>query len=103
MRWRSFMFTDYFGETPRAKLLDFLGDHPTSDYNVTEIASRSGLTRVTVYRALEDLVQVQMVSQTRDVGQSKMFSINMEHPVIQSVLQADMIAARDGKKAILTH
>ena len=97
------MFTDYFGETPRAKLLDFLGDHSTSDYNVTEIASKSGLTRVTVYKTLDDLVRVKMVSQARVVGQSKMFSINMQHPVIQSVLQADMLAARDGKKVILTH
>ena len=97
------MFTDYLGDTPRAKLLDFLGDHPTSDYNVTELASKAGITRVTVYKTLDELVKVKMVSQTRDVGQSKMFSINMEHPVIRSVLQADMLAARDGKKAVLTH
>lgn len=97
------MFTDYLGDTPRAKLLDFLGDHPTSDYNVTEMASKSGLTRVTVYKTLEDLVKVKMVNQTRDVGQSKMFAINMDHAVIQSVLQADMMAARDGKKVVLTH
>lgn len=97
------MFTDYLGETPRARLLDFLGDHPTSDYNITELASKSGLTRVTVYKTLEDLLKVKMVNQTRDVGQSKMFAIHMEHPVIQSVLKADMMAARDGKKAVLTH
>ena len=97
------MFTDYLGDTPRAKLLDFLGDHPTSDYNVTELAAKAAITRVTVYKTLAELVRVKMVSQTRDVGQSKMFSINMEHPVIQSVLRADMLAARDGKKAVLTH
>ena len=97
------MFTDYLGDTPRAKLLDFLGDHPTSDYNVTELAAKAGITRVTVYKTLEELLRVKMVSQTRDVGQSKMFAINMQHPIIQSVLRADMLAARDGKKVILTH
>lgn len=97
------MFTAYLGDTPRAKILDFLGDHPTSDYNITELASKSGLTRATVYKVLEELVAVKMVSQPRDVGQSKMFAINMDHPVIQSVLRADMLAARDGRKAVLTH
>lgn len=97
------MFTDYLGDTPRAKLLDFLGDHPTSDYNITELAAKAGLTRVTVYKTLDELVKVGMISHTRDVGQSKMFMIKMEHPIIQSVLKADMMAARDGKKAVLTH
>lgn len=97
------MFTDYLGDTPRAKLLDFLGDHPTSDYNITELAAKAGLTRVTVYKTLDGLVKVGMVRQTRDVGQSKMFAISMEHPVIQSVLKADMMAARDGERAVLTH
>ncbi|MFO1535129.1 MAG: winged helix-turn-helix domain-containing protein [Thermoplasmatota archaeon] len=97
------MFTDYLGGTPRAKLLDFLGDHPTSDYNVTEIAQKSGITRQTVYGVLDDLEKVGMVRHTRDVGQSRMFAISMDHPIIQSVLQADMLASRDGKKAVLVH
>jgi DNA-binding transcriptional ArsR family regulator len=96
-------FTDYLGESPRAKLLDFLGDHPTSDYNITELANKSGLTRTTVYKLLDELTKVAMVRQTRHVGQSQMFTINIEHPVIQSVLRADMAAARDGRKAVLTH
>ncbi len=97
------MFTDYFGETPRAKLLDFLGDHPTSDYNVTEMAVKSGSTRQTVYTALKGLVDKEMVHATRHVGQSAMYQINIQHPVVQSVLQADMIAARDAQRHGLVH
>lgn len=97
------MFVDYFGSTPRARLLDFLGDHPTSDYNVTEMAAKSGVTRQTVYTLLEDLLQVGMLRRTRNVGQSPMYAINMEHPVTQSVLQADMLLSRDGRKVVLTH
>lgn len=97
------MFTAYFGATPRAKLLDFLGDHPTSDYNVTEMAAKSGITRQTVYSVLEDLVAVKMVHQTRHVGQSAMYMIDMAHPVIQSVLQADLLAVRDKQRQVLVH
>ncbi len=97
------VFIDYLGDTPRARLLDFLGDHPTSDYNITELAAKGGMTRQTAYSVLDEIVPLRMVLYTRDVGQSKMFQLNMDHPIVQSVLQADMRAARDGKKAVLVH
>lgn len=97
------MFTDYLGPTPRAKLLDFLGDHPTSDYSITELAEKAGLTRQTIYSVLADVEKVGLVHHTRNVGQSRMYAISMDHPVIQSVLKADMLASRDGKKAVLVH
>lgn len=94
------MFTDYFGDAPRARLLDFLGDHPTSDYNITDLAERAGMARPTVYKALEALAKVGMVRETRRVGQSRMFQIDMQHPVVLSVMQADMLAARDEEALI---
>lgn len=97
------MFTDYLGDTPRARLLDFLGDHPTSDYNITELASKGGMTRQTAYSVLDEIVPLGMVRHTRDVGQSKMFQLNLDHPIVHSVLQADMLAARDSKKAVVVH
>lgn len=97
------VFTDYLGDTPRARLLDFLGDHPTSDYNVTEMAAKAGITRQTVYTLLDDLVRVGLVRHTRDVGQSRMHQIAVDHPVVRGVLQADLLAARHGRKALLTH
>lgn len=97
------IFTDYFGDTPRASLLDFLGDHPTSDYNITELAAKSGITRQTAYSTLEGLLEVNMVKHTRDVGQSRMFALNIDHDVIQSVLRADMAAQREKTRKVLLH
>ena len=84
------MFVDYLGDTPRSKLLDFLGDHPTSDYNISEMASKAGMTRQTVYKTLEGLLEVGMVVHTRHVGASRMYRLNVDHKVVQSVLQADV-------------
>lgn len=84
------MFVDYFGDTPRARILDFLGDHPTSDYNKTDLAAKSGLTRQTIYDALPALLGTGMVIQTRKVGQSQMYRLNTDHDVVRSVLSADM-------------
>lgn len=89
------MFIDYMGDNPRSRLLDFLGDHPTSDYNVTEMAAKAGMTRTTAYKALGGLLQVGMVVHTRDIGQSRMYRLNTDHLVVQSILQADMTEAQE--------
>jgi DNA-binding transcriptional ArsR family regulator len=97
------MFTDYLGPTGRAKLLDFLGDHSTSDYNVSEMAEKSGITRQTVYTALDELLALGMVRQTRVLGQSPMYRINLGHDVVKGVLKADMAAARAGRREVALH
>lgn len=97
------LFTQYLGPTARAKLLDFLGDHATSDYNVTEMAAKSGITRQTVYSALDELLALGMVKQTRIVGASPMYRINLGHDVVKGVLKADMAAARAGRREVALH
>ena len=84
------MFTDYFGETPRAKVLDFLGDHPTSDYNKTELSAKSGISRATVYNVLDGLLKTGLVIHTRNIGQSAMYRLNLDHRLVQAVLGSDM-------------
>jgi DNA-binding IclR family transcriptional regulator len=81
-------------------MLDFLGDHPTSDFNITEIAQRTELSRATVYKVLDDLAAVGMVGHTRHVGQSKMYQIDVDHDVVQSILRADMASARHARASV---
>ena len=40
------MFKEIFGESPQAKILDFLGDHPNYDYNVSDLAEYAGVSVV---------------------------------------------------------
>lgn len=84
------MFVDYLGDNPRARLLDFLGDHPTSDYTITELSNKAHITRTTLYKAIEACLRVGMVVHTRDVGQSSFYKLNTDHHVVQSILAADM-------------
>lgn len=88
-------FTAFFGDTPRNRLLDFLGDHPTSDYPITELAEKSGVSRPTIYEELPELEETGLVEQTRKVGQSRLFKLNTDHPVVREVLTSDVQAVRD--------
>lgn len=87
-------FTAFFGDNPRNRLLDFLGDHPASDYTITEMADKSGVPRQTVHRLIPDLLRTGFLRETRQVGQSRLFELKTEHPVVRSVLTTDMEEAR---------
>lgn len=88
-------FTDHFGDTARNRLLDFLGDHPASDYSITEMAEKSGVSRQSIYNMLPDLERKGFIEQTRTLGQSRLFTLNTDHPVIQSILSTDLKEVRE--------
>lgn len=88
-------FTEYFGPSARGRILDFLGDHPTMDYSITELAAKSGVSRPSIYVELEHLLRLRMVKQTRALGTSRLFALNLEHPVVREILVADMASAME--------
>lgn len=87
-------FTDDWGDLPRNRLLDFLGDHIGSDYPISELAEKSELSRPTVYAALPELVKRGLVLETRKLGTSRLFALNSENPLVQAVLSQDFERAR---------
>lgn len=91
-------FTRFFGDTPRNRLLDFLGDHVGSDYSVTELSDKADVSRPTVYRELPHLLKAGFVRYTRDLGTSKLFALNTDNPIVREVLTADF-AATAGQQA----
>lgn len=92
-------FTAFFGDTPRNRLLDFLGDHPTSDYTITEMAEKSGISRRSVYDEFPELEETGLVKKTREIGQSRLFKLNTDHLVVREVLTSDVNAVRDDQPA----
>lgn len=92
-------FTEDWGDLPRNRLLDFLGDHVGSDYPITELAEKSGLSRPTVYAALPDLAARGLVVETRKLGTSRMFALNTANPLVQAVLSADFEKAAAAARA----
>lgn len=88
-------FTATFGKTPRALLLDFLGDNVGFDYPITEMADKAGISRTTVYNMLDDLLRLGFLKATRKLGQSQLYAINTDNLIVREVLAQDMVAARD--------
>lgn len=87
-------FTAKFGDNPRNKILDFLGDHAGFDYTISELASKAEVSRPTVYAELEPLLKEDLVVETRRMGPSKLFGINTDNAIVQAVLSEDFAHAR---------
>jgi Fe2+ or Zn2+ uptake regulation protein len=71
---------------PQLKVLASLIQKPTEEFTKTEIASRSGIGRTTLYRIWEDLEKMKAVSASRQVGAVTLYRLNSDSPVVQSLL-----------------
>lgn len=83
------MFKDIFGESPQTKILDFLADYPNYDYSISEIAKNSDVSRPTVYKVIEILLEKKLIIKTREQGNSPLFKLNQENKLVQLILQFD--------------
>lgn len=92
------MFTDLFGGAPHARVFDYLADEPHVDHTITGIARGTEVSRPTVYKVLDDFLDEEVAVQTRTVGNSRFFQLNLDDPTIQDLLavfeaQADEVSA----------
>jgi len=79
--------TEVFGDSPRVKLLDFLMDHVDFDYTISQMHEFTGISRPTLYPLTEELVRDGMIVLTREVGGSRFFRVNVEHPKVAWMLR----------------
>jgi len=79
------VFIKTIGNSPIARVLDFLITHSVFDYSLTDIVKNSNVGWTTLHTFWGDLEKEGIVAQTRISGRSKMYKLNMEHPVAKSL------------------
>jgi DNA-binding transcriptional ArsR family regulator len=80
-------FTAIFEGSPHARVLDFLAEHAEFDYNISELAKHSGVARPTVYKVVADFLRKGLLVETRKVGNSQLYQLNLESEVVQQLLE----------------
>lgn len=88
------MFKDIFGYSPQTKILDFLTDHPDYDYSISEIAKKSQVSRPTVYKIKDILLEKGLIIQTREQGGSPLYKLNIDNKLIQIILKFNFDLAK---------
>ncbi|PSG96179.1 hypothetical protein BRD56_11660 [Thermoplasmatales archaeon SW_10_69_26] len=80
------MFTEWFGGAPHARVFDFLAEEPQVDCTITDISRGADVARPTVYKVIDDFQEQDLVVETRQVGNSRLFQLDLENRTVHDLL-----------------
>ena len=87
-------FVEYFGEYPLIKILDFLILSRDMDYSMTEIAKNSEVGWSSFSEIWPKLVKKNIVQLTRNVGNAKLYKLNLKNPWVKELIRMDKIITK---------
>lgn len=82
------VITDLLGDHPKVKILSVLSSE-ARDISVSRIAKQSGASRSTVYNHLDDLLELNVVVQTRELGGSPLYELNKNDEAAKKFAQLE--------------
>ena len=88
------MLEDLFGNSALVKTLDFFLENRFWDYTKKDIARESGISRTQLYRFWNVLEDFGIVKETRKIGGTTLYKMNMDSP-IGKLLEAISIEMAD--------
>lgn len=89
MKKDKFFLSEYFGDTPQLRVLDFLIDNHFFDYPVTEIARGSNVSYNSLKVFFNHFINSGIVIKTRKVGKSDYYKMNLENPFVKNLIGLD--------------
>lgn len=89
------------GDSPRAKVLDFLLAHAGFDYSKTQVARESGISRATIDKIWPTLAKEGMIHSTRSIANARLYALDMANPDVKALaqLENELAKARAGREA----
>lgn len=67
------------------KMLDFLLSFPKNQFTVSDIIEELGMSKTTFYKYFGGLINIGMVKVNQETTKPKLYSINLDNPIIQNV------------------
>jgi len=89
------LLVKFFGITPSLRVLDFLIENSIFDYTKTEIAENSDISRASLYIIWPILEQYQIVKASRKIGNTTLYKLNKENPVVQKLIELDLKISKE--------
>lgn len=83
-------FLQYLGDNPKIRVIDFLMDNFALDFSLPQIAQGSDVAYTTLISMLPTLFRQHIIAETRKIGKSKLFKINIDNPVVKALFAIDL-------------
>jgi hypothetical protein len=68
-------------------VLEFLIEGRELDYSITDIAEGAEIGRTTLFRIWEDLIQNKIIIPTRQIGNAKLYKLNIENSFVRKMIE----------------
>ena len=92
------IFVKVLGNSPKARVLDYLIETRGLDICLTDLARNSGVSRVTIIRMWKELIKEKMIIFTRTIGRAKMFKLNEKNPYIEKMIDIFNLCLKEEAK-----
>ncbi|MFA6023480.1 MAG: hypothetical protein WC781_05315 [Candidatus Pacearchaeota archaeon] len=83
-------FLQYLGDNPKIRVLDFLMDNFALDFSLPQIAQGSNVAYTTLIDLLPNLLKQKIIVETRKIGKSKLFKLNLDNPIVKALFAIDL-------------
>ncbi len=84
------LFLEFFGDTPRFKVIDFLLENRLSDFTKTEIAKGADVSWASLFNHWNNLEKNGIVKVTRTVGRVKLYQLDESNQIVKLLKDAEM-------------
>jgi len=81
------IFREALGNSPVIRVLDFLIEGRGLDYSLTDIAENANIGWTTLHRIWDNLLRLNIVIPTREIGRAKLFKLNEENPAVEKLIK----------------
>ena len=94
------LFRQMLGDTPKIRVLEFLIEGRELDYSISDIAEGANIGRTTLFRIFEDLLKNKIIIHTREIGNAKLFRLNINNPFVKKMIEIFDEIIMPKKKAV---
>lgn len=84
------LLVKFLGDTPFARLIDFLIENRIFDYTKTELAENAGISRAALYKIWPTFERYDLVKQKRAIGNTILYALNLQNPLVQNLIELDL-------------
>ncbi len=81
------LFRKALGDTPKIRVLEFLIEGRELDYSISDIAEGAEIGRTTLFRIWDDLIKTKIIVSTRQIGNAKLFRLNIANPFVKKFVE----------------
>ena len=81
------LFRKTLGDTPKIRVLEFLIEGRELDYSISDLAEGAEIGRTTLFRIWDDLIKTKVIIPTRQIGNAKLFRLNINNPFVKKFVE----------------